>query len=209
MAFEVLPLAITMMAGPQIMSAIVLVTTPRAVRVSLAFVAGVAISATVGVAIAWGIFSLVGSGVSLGSSADADSVGRIIQYVLVALLVALILRNYVKRATIEPPKWLGSLMDADPRRALKTGLLLVIVMPSDVVVMLTVGVDLAQHHAAVGSAALFIGATMLVAALPLLTLLLFHRRAQHAMPAVRDWMNSQSWLINIFCCLIFILLIVA
>ncbi|MFA1551308.1 GAP family protein [Actinomadura chokoriensis] len=207
MNLQVLPLAITMMAGPQIMTAIVLVTTPKAVRSSLAFLAGVAISASVGVAIARGVFSLLGHGVSLGKSSDNSSVGHIVQYVLVALLLAAIVRNYVKRATIEPPKWLGSLMEAGPGRAFKTGLLLILLMPSDIVVMLTVGANLEQNHAGFGSAAVFIAATVLVAALPLLMLLVFRQRAERVMPGVREWMNSHSWLINIICCLIFILLI--
>jgi heme A synthase len=53
----------------------------------------------------------------------------------------------------------------------------------------------------------FIGATILVAALPLLAFLLFHRRAKRAMPAVRDWTNSHSWLVNIIVCVVFIVLI--
>jgi hypothetical protein len=39
--------------------------------------------------------------------------------------------------------------------------------------------------------------------------LLFHRRAQRAMPKVRDWMNANSWLVNIIVYVIFILLILA
>jgi Sap, sulfolipid-1-addressing protein len=48
----------------------------------------------------------------------------------------------------------------------------------------------------------------LVAALPLLLFLLFHRRAQGFMPTVRDWMNANSWLVNIIVCVVFIVLIV-
>src|SRR5687768_4423384 len=51
MNVQILPLAITMMAGPQIMSAIIFVTAPKALRVSLPFLAGVAIATTVGVII--------------------------------------------------------------------------------------------------------------------------------------------------------------
>jgi hypothetical protein len=207
MSLQVLPLAITMMAGPQIMSAIILVTTPRPVRTSLAFLAGVAISATVGVSVARGIFALVGSNVSIGQASDDSSVGKIVQYVLIALLLLAILRNYVKRATIEPPKWLGSLMNAGPGRAFKTGLLLIILMPSDIIVMLTVGANLEQHREGVAAAAVFIGATLLVAALPLLGLLLFHKRAERAMPRARTWMTNNSWMVNILCCLIFIAII--
>ena len=58
------------------------------------------------------------------------------------------------------------------------------------------------------SALPFIGATILVAALPLLLFLLFHTRAQKFMPKVRDWMNANSWLVNIIVCGVFILLIV-
>ncbi|MGI5419477.1 GAP family protein [Actinomadura luteofluorescens] len=207
MSLQVLPLAITMMAGPQIMSAIILVTTPRPVRASLAFLAGVAVSASAGVAVARGIFALVGSGVDIGKPSDDSSVGKIVQYVLIALLLLAILRNYVKRATIEPPKWLGSLMSAGPGRAFKTGLLLIVLMPSDLLVMLTVGANLAQHHEGVAAAAVFVGATLLVAALPLLALLLFHRRAERAMPRAREWMTHNSWMVNIICCLIFIAII--
>ena len=77
MSLEVLPLAITMMAGPQIMSAIVFVTHPKAVPVSVAFVAGVAMAAVVGVAIARGIAALLGGSVSLGSSSDSGAASNI------------------------------------------------------------------------------------------------------------------------------------
>lgn len=204
-----LPLAITMMAGPQIMSAIILTTTTRAVRVSVGFLAGVLLAVIVGIAITRTLFHLLGSNVSLGKESDNSSVGKIIQYVLVALLVLLILRNYLTRATSEPPKWLEGLMHADPRKAFKTGFLIILLMPSDVMVMLTVGANLEQNHEGFGSAAVFILATILIASLPLLGLLLLGRRAERAMPAVRDWMDTHSWLVNIFCCLIFIVLILA
>ncbi|QXJ22654.1 GAP family protein [Actinomadura graeca] len=207
MDLQILPLAITMMAGPQIMSAIILVTTRSPVRVSLAFLLGVAVAATLGVSIARGIFALVGGGSSMGDPSDSGSAGNIVQLVLVVLLLVAALRNYVKRATIEPPHWLGTLMDAGPRKALTTGFLVILLMPSDLVVMLTVGAHLEQHDLGVAAALPFIGLTVLVAALPLLLLLLVHRRAVRAMPAVRTWMNTHAWLINIICCLVFIVLI--
>jgi hypothetical protein len=55
----------------------------------------------------------------------------------------------------------------------------------------------------------FIAATVLIAALPLLTYLLFRRRAELAMPKVRDWMNAKSWLVNIIVCGIFVTLILS
>jgi hypothetical protein len=207
MTLEILPLAITMMAGPQIMSAIIFVTHQKAVPVSVAFVAGVAMATVVGVAIAKGISALLGGSVSLGNSSDSGAAGNIIQIALVALLVAAAVKNYLGRETAEPPKWLGKLLEADPKQALRTGLLVILLMPSDIVIMLTVGMNLETSHSSLIDALPFIGATVLVAALPLLGFVIFHHRAVSAMPKVRDWMNANSWLVNIIVCGIFIALI--
>jgi hypothetical protein len=197
-----------MMAGPQIMSAIIFVTSKDAVRLSLAFIAGVTIGVTVGVTVTRGLASLLGSSVSLGDSSDSGSAGTIIQIGLVLLLIAAAVRNWVKRATIEPPKWLGALQEADARKAFLLGLLLLTIFPSDAVVLLTVGANLQQNGQSVLDALPFIGLTVLIAALPLLAYLLFHRRAITAMPKLRDWMNTNSWLVNIIACCIFIVLII-
>jgi hypothetical protein len=203
----ILPLAITMMAGPQIMSAIIFVTASKPLKVSASFIVGVAIATTVGVAIALAAVSLLGNSVSLGDSSDNGSTGHIIQYLLVGALVALAVKNYLGRETAEPPKWLGALQSADSKKALKTGLLVIGLMPSDIIIMLTVAVNLVQSGSGFLAALPFIGATILVAALPLLLFLLFHKRAQQFMPKVRDWMNATSWMVNIIVCGVFIALI--
>ena len=204
----ILPLAITMMAGPQIMSAIIFVTSEKAVKNSLAFVIGVLVATAVGVAALRGLQSLIGGAVDFGDPSDSGSTGHIIQYALIALLVAFAIKNYVRRETIEPPKWLGKLQQADPKQALRTGLLVIFFMPSDIIVMLTVATNLEQNGDSLGAAVPFILLTTLIAALPLLGYLLFHRRAVGAMPKLRDWMNSNSWLVNIIVCVIFIILII-
>jgi hypothetical protein len=203
----ILPLAVTMMAGPQIMSAIIFVTSERAVKTSLAFVFGVLVATTIGVAALRGILSLLGDSASLGDASDNGSAGQIIQFALVGLLIAAAIKNYVGRETVEPPKWLGKLQEADPRQALRTGLLVILFMPSDLIVMLTVATNLEHAGDSLGAAAPFILATTLVAALPLLGYLIFHRRAVRAMPKLRDWMNANSWLVNIIVCVVFIVLI--
>jgi hypothetical protein len=180
---------------------------PKPLKTSASFIVGVAIATTVGVAIAHALASLLDNSVSLGDSSDNGSTGHIIQYLLVGLLVALAVKNYVRRETVEPPKWLGTLMSADSRKALMIGLLVILVMPSDIIIMLTVGANLAQNNARLLAALPFIAATVLVAALPLLLYLLFQRRAQGLMPKVRDWMNANSWLVNIIVCVVFIILI--
>jgi hypothetical protein len=207
MELQILPLAITMMVGPGIMADIVLITAPKPVKVSVAFVVGVAIATTAGVFFALVITTLLGGSVSLGDPSNEGSIGNVIQYLLVGLLIIMAVKSYVQRETIEPPRWMGALQNADPRRAFMTGLVLVWVMPTDIIIMLTVGVHLEHNDAGLLAALPFIAATALVAAIPVLLYLLFHRRAQRLMPKVRDWMNANSWLVNIIAYVAFIALI--
>ena len=81
--------------------------------------------------------------------------------------------------------------------------------PSDLVILVTVGVNLAQNNASLVGALPFMVATILIAALPVLSYLLFRHRAKRLMPKVRDWMNTNSWLVNIIVYAVFIVLILA
>lgn len=204
-SLTVLPLAITMMAGPQFVSALILITTKRAVPASLAFVAGVATAATAGTALTTWL-----AGFLPPDPLVADSEGSLytlVQFGLVALLLGVATWNWAHRETAEPPKWLGSLMSAGPRRGFRTGFLLIAFFPSDVVVLCVVGLDVARGGAGFRAAIPFLLTTTLIAALPLLAYLLFRRRAARVMPAVREWTNDHGWLLNIVACLFFVVLI--
>src|SRR5215216_5091233 len=111
MSLAVIPLAITMNAGPQIMSAIIFVTANKPLRLSAYFLAGVVIAVTVGVTITYTLANLLG---------NTGSLGNIIQYLLVGLLVFLSIKSYVGRETSEPPRWLGALQNAKPTTAFTT-----------------------------------------------------------------------------------------
>jgi hypothetical protein len=207
MNLNILPLAITMMAGPQIMSAIIFLTTSKPVKVSAAFLAGVASATIVGLVVLLAVVSLLGDGFSLGDPSNQGSMGKLIQYALVGLLVVMAVKNYVRRESVEPPRWLGALQRADWTMALKTGVLVIWLMPGDIIVMVTVATNLVQNDLGLVAASPFIVATILVAALPLLLYLLFKSRAQRLIPRVREWMNTHSWLLNIIVCGVFIVLI--
>jgi Sap, sulfolipid-1-addressing protein len=209
MSLAVIPLAITMNAGPQIMSAIIFVTANKPLRLSAYFLAGVVIAVSVGVTLTYILATALGNSISFGDPSDSGSLGNIIQYVLVGLLVLLSIKSYVGRESSEPPRWLGAMQNAKPRTAFLAGLLLLSVFPSDFVVLMTVGINLAQNNSSLLAAVPFMAATIFIAALPVLSYLLFRRRAERAMPKVRDWMNTHSWLVNIIVYIIFILLILA
>jgi len=207
---KILPFAITMMAGPQIISSIIFVTSEKGpVKVSLAYVCAVGLAATTGILVAIGLANLLGNAIDLTGDGEESGAAKVIEIALLGLLIAFAVRSYLGRATAEPPKWLGALQGAGPRRAFELGLMLILLMPSDLVIMLTIGIHIAGNEESLFDALATIGLTALIAALPLLAYLLLGERASRTMPKVRDWMNSHSWLINILVAGLFIFLILS
>lgn len=198
---EILPMAITMMIGPQIITAVVLATSGNPGRNSLAFVAGVAGASTVGVAVAYGLALAFNGAVAL---LGASGTSAWLTYILAGLLVYLSIKTFLSRKTAEPPKWMTSLQQANAWLSLKIGLMLIFFMPSDIIIMLSVGGYLASHDLRLVEATPFILATAFIAALPGLAYAVFRKRAVTTLPIVRDWMNAHSWLISIVVYLFFI-----
>ena len=104
---------------------------------------------------------------------------------------------------------MNKLLEATPSKAFLLAAGLIFLMPTDIVAMLTVGINLTSNDLEVSDAVPFILLTTLIAALPLLFYLVFYRRAVSFMPKVRDWMEANSWAINIFVYLLFIYLILS
>lgn len=204
-SLAILPLALTMMLGPQIMSSVVFVTTPKPIGVSLAYIVGIGLTASVGVAVFMTVGNLVGAQVNLDRS--KGPVGIAVEIGLVVLLMTLAIKTYLGRATAKPPKVLATLMEATPGRAFVTALIFIGLMPTDLLAMAAVGMHQARTHAPYTSAIPFILLTMLIAGLPLVAYLAMRTRATAAMPNVRTWIQEKSWVVSIGACCIFILLI--
>lgn len=188
----VLPLAFVMNAGPQIVSAIFLATSQNARRNSIAFLLGVMIATTAGTTIAFLLIEAFGS----DDPSARTSENSPIDYVIIALLLFLVVRVYLRRNATEPPRWMGKLQSATPGFSFKLGLLLYSLMPTDIITMLSVGGHLALRDAPLWQALPFIGATVLLAATPLLVLLLMGERAEVVLPKMRNWMTTNAWVVN-------------
>lgn len=187
----ILPMAVVMVAGPQIVSAILLATSEGARRNSLAFLSGVGIAVTAGVS----LFYFVGGAANSGGTSPGAS-SDVLDYVIIALLVVLAVWVYAKRKETRQPAWMGKLQTATPAYAFRLGLLLFLLMPTDIITMITVGNYLGNHGSPWWHSLLFVGMTLLLAGAPLLVLLLFGKRANEVLPKVRDWMNSNSWIVS-------------
>lgn len=203
---SVLPLAITMMAGPQIIAAIILITGKDAVRSSLAYIAAVfsaTIIGTLGLSV---FFSLIGLS-SLPKNNKGNPISNSIETILIVFLIFLSTKTFRNRANVKLPKWMNNLQETNPLGAFKTGLLVIFFMPSDVMIMITVAMHLISRQVSPLTVIPFALTTIFIASIPLLTYLLFYKKAIQIMPKVRLWANQNSWLIQIIVYLIFIILI--
>jgi hypothetical protein len=184
----ILPMAFVMIAGPQILSAIFLATSDDWKRNSAAFVIGAALSITLFVTLAF----LIGG----GAGDNSDSKNDTLYVIILVLLLGAMLNTYLKREESEPPKWMGKLQTATPRFSFRLGALLLGIFPTDILTSVAVGTFLAAHGDDLVDALPFIGLTLLFLSLPALTVVALRERGQELLPKIRDWMNTNSWIVN-------------
>lgn len=184
---KILPMAVVMIAGPQILSAIFLATSERWKSNSAAYVAGAALSITLTVSLA---YFLIDGAVGGGGSSDTVSI------IILALLTLAALRVYMTRETAEPPKFMGRLQAADPKLSFRLGFLLLGIFPTDILTSAAVGTYLANEGDPWWHLLPFLLLTLLLLALPALLLVAFGERAQAFLPKARNWMNDNSWVVS-------------
>ena len=190
-----LPMAFVMIAGPQILSAIFLATSENWGRNSFAYVLGAACSITLIVSAAYFFIN--------GVSDDSGPSDTVYIGILVLLVFAMV-RTYLKREESEPPKWMAKLQQASPKFAFSLGFLLLGVFPTDIITSVAVGSYLGNHGDPWWHILPFVGLTLLLLALPALTLVVFGERGQAFMPKARQWMNDNSWIVNEVVLLLFV-----
>ena len=188
---KVLPLAFVMVAGPQIISAFFFATSPLWKRISTAYVLGAALS----IPLVVGASYMLAHGAEEGGESSGSGLSTV-DYVVLALLLFAMFRNYQKRNQSEPPKWMGKLQDATPKMAFVLGFLLLGFFPSDLVTSVSIGGYLAGHDDSYLEALPFVLLTLLFLATPALLVAGMGERAQTFLPKVRDWMNQNSWIVS-------------
>jgi hypothetical protein len=180
-------MAFVMVAGPQIISAVFLATTENWRRNCAAYVLGAACSISIVVVAAYYLID--------AASSKEDS-NDTFYYVVLALLLFLAFNAYRTRETAEPPKWMGKIQSATPRFSFQLGFLLLGIFPTDIITSVAVGTFLSAGGDPVWHYLPFLGLTLLSLAAPALTVLAMGNRGQILLPKVRDWMNTNSWIVN-------------
>lgn len=176
-----------MVAGPQILSAIFLATSGQWRRNSAAFVIGASLSITLVVTAAYTL--------GIGAIGQGTSNTTLSAILLVVLLVAMV-DTYRTRHEAEPPAWMGKLGTATPRFSFRLGFLLLGFFPTNLLTSVAVGSYLAATGAPWVDALPFVSLTLLVLALPAIVLLAVGEHAERFLPTVRDWVETNSWVVT-------------
>ncbi|MBM0225980.1 hypothetical protein DKT69_12900 [Micromonospora sicca] len=202
----VLPLALVMVAGPQLISAVFLAAGRQPRRSSVAYLSGAALSLLVALTVWYVVFRRVKRSVG----GDQEGSGRrLVDWIVLALLLVLLVIVFLRRHRDQTPAWMTKLEDPGPRFAFGLGLLLLAATPSNEVIMASVAGSLAGHDRPWWHLLPFLVLTLLLLALPLLALLLLGHRARAALPRVRDWANAHSWVVSGLVTLVFVAIVTA
>ena len=189
---QILPLAFVMIAGPQIITSFFLATSEKWAKVSVAFIAGAAVAITTVVTIAY----FVGAGLKTAGNKHSGTAGHIIDWIVLALLLFLAARAYLKRHESEPPKWMRGLEKERPKGAFLLGLALLSVFPTDIASNIAAGFHIARHSDPWWQCLPFVALTLLLLAVPSLMVVLLGKRANQVLAKMRDWMNQNAWIIS-------------
>lgn len=195
---QILPLCLIMVMGPQILTAIFLVTSRDAVKNSLALILAVALAATLSVLIWTGIVKAIDIQPSEGDGPTT------LDYIIAAGLALLAIRVWMKRGTAETPKWMSALQEAEPRRAFSLAFLLILLMPTDIAAVIAMANYLHSAGLSWYDGWPLIAGTVLLMALPFIAYTLLGSRARAAMPGIRDWLTSHGWVVNLVVIVYFI-----
>ena len=124
---------------------------------------------------------------------------------MVAGLLALAgIHTFLGRHHASVPKWMSRPPEGRAKRAFSLGFLLILLMPTDIVAVISTVHWLHDNHDNLLHAWPLVAATTLLMALPILGYLLLGRRAREAMPGIRDWLTTNAWLVNLIVIVYFI-----
>ena len=141
---------------------------------------------------------------ALGINPPSGSGPSTADYVVAGLLALLAVHTFLGRGEAKVPKWMSALQEAKPRRAFELGFLLILLMPTDIIAVISTVHWLHNSHDNLLHAWPLVAATFVLMALPITGYLLLGRRAREAMPGIRDWLTGNAWLVNLVVIVYFI-----
>ncbi|MDW5290596.1 GAP family protein [Formosa sp. PL04] len=197
-----IPLSLTIMLGPQILVAMLLITRKDAVQSSLIYIFSVVASLI-------GMTYLYSYLISITHFHKIAITGKpVIKYILVAVLVFVLIRTIKNRKKItQKPKWMTNVLTCSLKKVALIGFALIALMPADIAVEFTIGNLINVNHSTILSAVPFFIAVLVLASTPLFIYKILGNKGPGIMEKTNVWLNTHGYLINVFVLSLYIFLI--
>ena len=200
---SIIPLALTVMMGPQIIVALLLVTHPKPIKSSLVYILSILITLVVTTAIYYYLFDLLDFKEQSGAGNHS-----LIKSMIVLLIGYLLIRTFLRRKKLtEKPKWMTSIVSASPWKISKMGFLLIALMPTEIAMEITVAGMIVEHQGTLLDAMGFFSMVTFIAALPILIYWLLGSYGNKVIDSVNNWLNTHGWVVNSVVYLFFVYLL--
>lgn len=188
---QLLPYAAGVFASPlPVIVGIVLLFTPRPRPTSITYV----VTWITGLTLATVVMSLL-SGI-IDSGEGDGSLGAWVKVALGLLLVVFAVKMWLGRSQDSTPAWLSNLMDADPREAVRYGVLMSAANPKELLMAaaagLAVGASDVGPAGAAGAIAVFVLVGAASVAAPLVVFLVGGTSTLEFLTRAREWLQTNS-----------------
>ncbi|WP_188465361.1 GAP family protein [Bizionia arctica] len=199
-----LPLALTVMLGPQILVPMILITRKDPVKSSLVYIL------TLSTSLCFFTF-LYYYLISTTHMHTMSMHGKpIFKYLLVGIFIFLIIKNIINRKKLtKPPKWMANINDAPLKKIALIAFLLIAIMPGDIAVIFTVAGFLNLKNSTLTEIIPFVSLVTFIASTPLLVYFSFGKKGNQLMSSLNNWLNTHGYLINVMTLMVFIYLILS
>ena len=208
MEVHILPLAITMMAGPQILTSVMFAISKNSLKNSASYTSAIFLAVITGILVSFLIADILPSSLLQNESNQQSDAAKYLQLGLLALLAGMTVRTYLNRTTVKLPKWLGTIQSADSKKAFKLGWMLIFLMPADLIIMLSAGLYIKSNDLSLISSVAFALLTALISAFPFFAFKVLGKKMNDSQD-INKWLNANAWLVNIFVYMLFAYLIIS
>ena len=198
----IIPLSLTIMLGPQILVAMLLITRKDAVKSSLVYIISLI---TTLIFTTYIYCELIG----ITKFHKISILGKpILKYILAVILLFVLIRTIKNRKKItQQPKWMTDVLSCSLKRIAAIGFMLIALMPSDMVIEFTVGNLINSYDRTFTYAISFFVAVFVIAATPLTIYLSLGNKGPEKMQKMDKWLNTHGYLINVVVLSMFIIMI--
>jgi len=202
--FSIIPLAITVMLGPQILVAMLLIARKGPVKSSLAYI--ISVSATIVLTTLLYYYIITVTGMHKATASGKP----IFKYILAAILFLLIIRTFFNRKKMtKTPRWITGIATASIGKIMVIGFLLIAIMPGDIACAFSVAGFIKSNHSNFLIALPFFAVVASIASLPLAVYLIAGKKGQPYIDKADNWLNTHGYLLNIIVLSVFIVMLLS